>query len=317
MDSYKYYLILRFRGASIFIPSKERGVRRAQVYSLFGERITIENPEDIDYDMPIGTSQVSNMLHAMFGLVPVPTYRKSFLKRNEDIYKMAERAMVKYDGKCNEDMYRKSEYVQTFKPQFDSHMKIKTKLRGEYADGFYRWEYLRRCFGNDAESFRFLINFLSKILGVDDVTKSYTFECFAEEFTKHLNKEEVINFYEGEKFKDIENRYLKTPWAKAIFSKSHRGNTGSNTSYEKKTPLLNKNGNSSRRSVLSGVLVIPFNDDWVYKTLSENGKLPSFLDGGIIDVIGCEKCLPTPNYLDDFMEISEQKNVLNGYKIGD
>ena len=321
----KRYLHLKFIDATVNIRNKtdKRGtvvVNELGVYKLVP-------PAETAYENPIGVSQVSNMLHVMLSCVPKPTYRKSIIPRIDRIYEIAKNARIKYYDNCDKHINEIAEFNQTAKAAWNSNAMIKTILDGKEHNGFYRWNYLLRLFEGFESEKEELLNFFAEVLGVDDVIQSYTFAEFVKEFRKHVDEERVIDFYEnwleedtGEvngKGRSIKNKnLLGSPFIYAIFGKCPDGDgKGSNTNVttkeglERQTPLVYSHGTATKKAKLSGEIIIPFDDDEIYQQLIENGRIPTILDGGVVEVLGCKNFEPYPTYKSDFSEIFEQKTI--------
>ena len=138
-----YYLLLEFKDAGLVLNNKNSRPNGGWKHALneFGMNSNVP-ARNIDYDTPIGVSQVSNMLHVMFGLAPKPTYRKSFIERNDKIYEIAKKARIWYADACDEYIYEKAEVLSTAKYQTNAHKTPKTKIGDEVYDGVYSWSYL-------------------------------------------------------------------------------------------------------------------------------------------------------------------------------
>ena len=320
-----YYLRLKFEDAGLILPNKNARPNRGHTHinNEFGVYDPSEKPREIDYDMPIGTSQISNMLHVMLGYAPKPTYRKSIIKRIDQIYEIAKKARIRYYGGCDEMIYEKSEVLQGSKAPFNSHATKKTKIGDEVYDGFYRWSFLLRRFDKfDKQELTKILSFFNQTLGCKDVIKEYTFPEFVLAFEKYTDTKEVENFIKSNPIYFKNGGILLSAMSYVIFKRNinvsqgevnieNKKVTGNNTSFNQPTPLLESKDVNQKKAKLSGEIMIEFDDESILERLHECGTLPTLLDGGIVSVMSLEKELPFTNayYNLHFKEISEQKGV--------
>jgi hypothetical protein len=286
-----------------------------------------DNPREIDYDMPIGISQVSNMLHVMFGFVPKPTYRKSIIERNEKIYEIAKKARIKYYDECDKDIYEKSEVLQGAKAPYNSERKIKTKIGDKLERGFFSWSYFLKRFQRfDKKYLDNILAFFNKMMNCDDVTKNYTFEEFVLGFEKYTKSDEVKNFIKSNPIYFKRGRILLGKMSHVIFkymitvkgdsvtieNKEPSANS-SNVSYNQPTPLLLDKDINQRVAKFSGEIMVEFDNEEIIERMHKCGTLPTILDGGLISIIGLytEEDFPFTKtiYGLTYREISEQKGV--------
>ena len=304
-----YYLLLEFKDAGLVLNNKNSRPNGGWKHALneFGVNSNVP-ARNIDYDTPVGVSQVSNMLHVMFGLAPKPTYRKSFIERNDKIYEIAKKARIWYAESCDEYIYEKAEVLSTAKYQTNAHKTPKTKIGDEVYDGVYSWSYLFKWLNKRANEdlINDFFSLLNSVLGCDDITKSYTFEKAVLALRSHYDDEKMVKFYEDYEIK----KYIGSHFSYMLFGKpivNGKITTGNNTTFKSPTPLLENRSVSQRIARLSGEILVEIDDEELAERLHQFGTLPTLLDGGIVTVVSMEKWKPDPIDYEKFKEISEQK----------
>ena len=306
-----YYLLLEFKDAGLTLNNKKSRPNGGWKHALneFGVNRNIPT-RSIDYDTPIGVSQVSNMLHVMFGLAPKPTYRRSAITRNEQIYEIAKKARIRYYDACNEYMYEKAEVISNAKYQVDSHSKPKTKIGDKIYPGVYTWSYLHKWLNKraDKEFASELFSVLSDVLGCEDITRKYMFSDAVLALREHYDDERLINFFDKYGENTIK-KFIGSHFSYMLFGKpTVNGDitTGNNTTYKTPTPLLETKSINQKMARLSGEILVEIDDESLIERLHTVGKLPTLLDGGIVSVVSLEKWKPDPIDYARFEEISEQ-----------
>jgi hypothetical protein len=312
-----YYLLLEFKDAGLILDNKSQRPKEGWKHALneFGVNSNVPT-RNIDYDTPIGVSQVSNMLHVMFGLAPKPTYRRSAIERCEQIYEIAKKARIRYYDACDENIYEKSEVLSTAKYQVDSHRTPKARIGDKIYLGVYSWSYLSKWLTSraDEEFSSELFSVLSEVLECDDVRKTYMFEDavlglrkFYDDEIGYYNDERLIDFFDKHGEKKIVN-FIGSHYACLLFGRPHNSSMekSSNTPYKYPTPLLIDRGVSQRVAKLSGEILVEIDDETLVERLHQVGILPTLLDGGIVTVMSLEKWKPDPIDYAKFKEISEQ-----------
>lgn len=331
-----YYLKLKFEDAGLILNNKNSKTLKG--YTHIDNAFGVYNPSakgrEIDYEMPIGISQISNMFHVMLGFAPKPTYRKSFIKRNEEIYNIAKKARIRYYDGCDENIYEKSEVLQGSKAPFNSHATKKTKIGDKIYDGFYTWSFFLKRFDNfDKKELTKILSFFNQTLGCDDVIKKYTFPQFVLAFEKYTDTEEVKNFIKSNPIYFKFGGILLSVMSYVIFKRTitvsqgevkieNKKPTGTNTSYNHPTPLFETKDVNQRVAKLSGEIMIEFEKEEIIERLHRYGIQPTLLDGGLVSVMGLysdedDKCvngikkfqLTETYYKLTYKEISEQKGV--------
>lgn len=277
------YLTIRFENASLILPNKSNHPKGG--YQQYTQGVGITDYVECDLENPIGVDQLSNVLHVMCGLAPIPTKRKTIFTRNEELYNIAKNSYIKYDKGCNNDIDRKSEMFQASKYAENSELKITTKIGNESYNGFYNWVYFLRRFYKNKDMLEKILNFFNKVLSSENVMKDYKFDEFVIEFHKHLSDDDVKAF-------DAENRKaysgvgspLGGPFYRVIFeSKKY---TGSNTVYFQSTPILTSHSVEYKKGKLSGTIIIPIENEHIIEQMRNCGCNPTILDGGLVTIVG-------------------------------
>jgi hypothetical protein len=298
------YLRLRFQNACLKYDEKGKE---------YSGHCSLGNIQNSNWYSPIGVDQLSNALHVMFGLPPKPSKRESVFERNEDIYKLACGAYIKYDNYTPSDMNsvkfaRNLEFFQTAKPKSDSNSKVSTLIDGTVVTGYYSWDYFKRRF-TEKEMYLYdeIINFFSGTLGVSDVRKCYTFVNFVTEFHKHLNDEKVKTFIDNKLCKGGEYYGVGKPLNKPVvtlLTNTYEKAFGSNCDYSQKTPLLYTKG-TGRKISFDGEIIVPIPNEEYIDFLSEFGVLPTILDGGMVTIVSITNSVDIED--DNFKPILEEK----------
>lgn len=277
------YLTIRFENASLILPNKSN--RPMKGYQQYTQGVGITDYDECDLENPIGADQLSNVLHVMCGLAPVPTKRKTIFTRNEELYNIAKNSYIKYDKGCNNDIDRKSEMFQASKYAEDSHLKVSTKIGDEVYNGFYNWAYFLRRFYKNKDLLKKILNFFNKVLSSENVMKDYKFDEFVIEFHKHLSDDDVKTF-------DAENRKaysgkgspLGGPFYTVIFETKKP--LGNNTVYFQSTPILTLHSVEYKKGKLSGTIIIPIENEHIIEQIRNCGCNPTILDGGLVTIVG-------------------------------
>jgi hypothetical protein len=336
------YLHIKFTDAGLYIENNRK---------ILGGRKVLLNDDNtfvfLKYDnssvnikTPIGVNQISNMLHAMLGLAPVPSKRQNVMTyymeefRNSELYDLAKNhtfikyyTPYKYDetktrGENMKNLKKLSQTIQLAKPAFDSHLNCKTfvNIDGKQTElnGNYNWNYFFRTFYTDEDYV--LLNKLMKlfkdITGKDDVVKEYdSFIDFAFEIRKHSDDKRIISFLEDNKEDIDKHAATKNYYTTLFFKKKLKGNVfvsnkelnkiNPNSIYTSRTPLFNNKAVDYSRVNFSGEIVIEIENEEIIDNISKYGKIPTILDGGLIEILGCRKYSPYPDWKDDFDKISE------------
>ena len=331
------YLHLRFNDAGLFIENGRRVMGGRKVLINDDNFFSAEKYSDypVDIKTPIGVKQISNMLHVMLGLAPIPSKRNSALTnfkeefQNKEIYDLAKNhSFINYytsyiydDSKDrSENMKELKKYssaIQMAKPSQDTNMPCTTYFDGKEINGNYNWDYFIRRFRTkeDIEFLNKIFFLFNKVTGKKDVTKEFNhFTDFAKEFRKHSDDKTVIDFLET--YKSIitkKGSVIGGPFLSLIFKKKFINGIfqdndiiNSNTSYYNLAPLFNNKGVDYSKVNFSGEIIVEIENDEIINRLHEYGSIPTILDGGLIEVIGCKKMPPCPDWKQKYSKISEE-----------
>ena len=328
------YLHLKFTDAGLFIKNDDDYLMNCDNYCAHYVR---NSPYEIDIKNPIGVNQISNMLHAMMGMAPIPSKRVSALSyykeefRNKEIFNLAKNnSFIKYstsykydDEKSRDenmkDLYKYSYFTQTAKPSNNSGIKNIMYVGDKKINGNYNWDYLFRRFKTkeEHEFLDRLIKLFNDVTEKKNVVKEYnSFIDFATEFRTHYNDEKVKNFLnENKEYISKDKVHLiGTAFLILLFKRIIKNNeyaysdikSDSNITYSSLTPLLYNSGINNSKVNFSGEIIIEIENDEIINRLHEYGTIPTILDGGLIEVIGCKKTPPYPDWKDNFSKISEE-----------
>lgn len=294
------YLTIRFENASLILPNKSN--RPMKGYQQYTQGVGITDYDECDLENPIGVDQLSNVLHVMCGLAPVPTKRKSIFTRNEELYNIAKNSYIKYDKGCNNDIDRKSEMFQASKYAENSHLKVSTKIGDEVYSGFYNWAYFLRRFYKNKDMLEKILNFFNKVLSSENVMKDYKFDEFVIEFHKHLSDDDVKAF-DGENRKTYSGvgSPLGGPFYTVIFETKKP--TSTNTVYFQSTPILTLHSVEYKKGKLSGTIIIPIENEDIIEQIRKCGCNPTILDGGLVTIVGLKNRINETILETDYVKI--------------
>lgn len=275
-----YYLHLRFTGASL----------------KCDENNFFELKEQMDIMHPIGRTQLSGMLHALFGYIPKPKNRLTMIESVPEIDALVDTTYIKYNNSLTmEHPNTFNEIFITGKRHYNSHLKMSNVINGKTFKMFFSWEYFRRIYiGNETE-FKSIMQFLNNITK-EDVVNTYTMIQFVRTFRKNY-----VSNYDVQKF--IKEHYAKknvndNPYFRSLFGITDLENGGN--FYASKNPLLNTSGIGKNISY-DGELIVTFKNSELVKRLETYGRIPTLLDGGVIKVLSLEKYPPYMDLENDFV----------------
>lgn len=271
------YLFLNFENAGCF-PKKVNGSGFIKPDDF---KPNGENRTDIVFDDAlINVNHISNVLHVLCGLHPVPSLYKTKLERDETIYKCASNAMIKFkkDFKPNEKGYYNSEFMQGKKTKITSHKDIVQQIliKGEVRTitGVHNWRSWRRYLKTD-ELYNRVVSLFSDVC-LENNIKNYTLI-------------EIIEKFHSTILTDIQKDFLnvllvdikaikKTPICDILSGKSFdaKGLNQFNSNY----PITNI---SSVKKILrlDGYVMIPITDK-ILDMIKLNSGTATILDGGFI-----------------------------------
>lgn len=332
-DTIKCYLVLDFKDAALIVTYKSKPKPYAKSSSFISGPAKYEAP---DYDAPIGVSQLTNAIHIMCGLPPVPCKRKSesIFTHCEELVKMAQNSYIHYDNnsplrfvtvKENEEVKYSQEIGDMFyshKPFYNSKKKeFKTTIDGHTYNGLFNWTIFKeRVQGVSKELWNELLTLFNETLSSDNVINDYAFANFVEEFHKHLDDPQVKKF--REKRYDNYQKLVSNGLCKyqpggvhlrLVFNEVARkedgtikdpGNDhGPSTPY----PIFISGTPGYLKQRYKGRIIIPIYDDKVKEMMKEVGIIPNILEGGLVSIVGFKKSI-NQDYLEkNYAKITEQK----------
>lgn len=283
-----------------------------------------------DLSNPVPYTNLSNMLVTLMGGTPVPTKKDKRIgtvlenmSRPEICDEMAlnsyihidspidpDNAFVKVvygdDGnrysvlassvaKCGGEFF-KSEKT---KPNSNKKNSVTFNVNGKdiKIDGVYDYNLLLRVFDDNCTNpgYKRMIDFISELLGVEDVRKTYTFREACEILHTMSNsfefQEKVAKFYE--EMKSLWNDGgCQNKWFFTLFLYG-KNNTGSNTSnnskgFVTKTYLIERRGINKTKICVNGEIIVPITNEETYNAIMDGKGYCTFLDGGICEIVGIE-----------------------------
>ncbi len=323
-DAIKCYLVLDFKDAALIVTYKSKPKPYAKSSSFISKSTEYEAP---NYDAPIGVSQLTNALHIMCGLPPVPCKRKSesIFTHCEELVKMAQNSYIHYDNdsplrfgtiKENEGVKYSQEIGDMFyshKSFCNSHRPLTTTINGHKYNGLFNWTIFKeRVQGVSKELWNELLTLFNETLSSDNVINDYTFVNFVEEFHKHLDdpqvkkfREERYNGYQKKVSNGLREYYIGGNHLKLVFNEDKIG--GNDHKYNSPYPILNSGTPGYLKQRYKGRIIIPIYDDKVKETMKEVGIIPNILEGGMVSIVGFKKSI-NQDYLEkNYVKMTEQK----------
>ncbi len=305
-----YYLYFEFKSASLCV-SKSDG--KSVDYRRDGKSLVKKTEYTVDLENPIKVKHISNVLHCMFGFPPVPSTRDSIFKINEKIYDLAlNHSYIKYDNKFYY-LTKKGEkkFIATsfwsHKANFNSDQKTYSFVSNEKIEGNFTWINFHSQFSENKKMFAVVINFFNDLLGCENVVRKYSFALFLEEIKKYSDSEKMKNF-KKEYGKYLNSRKLlgKNGWYDAVFNGDLiKTKTRHNSSYSSKMPILYTHGFDRKKVIYDGKIIIEIEDENLINDLKQYGRIPTIMDGGVINILGIKKMPPMFNWKEEFIKISE------------
>ena len=283
---------------------------------------------------PIPYTTLSNMLISLAGGIPVPTVeskRKNFLCEltrptccDEAALNSYYRLTTPVDPKCH---YLKqvigvhgnryslvkpyfkfpTEFFLSEKFAVNSNSKVQTTLYFDESgkpvsvQGKYDFQMLLRLF-NDNENhpgYKRMIEFISELLGVDDVRKYYHFHhetglddelCMCKKLhgmSKNDWYNEKLTLFYDEMKELWDDGKCQSAWFYAIFGygkKSETCNTSCTQVSIPKTYLRVRRGNKTTKVIVNGQIIVPITDEKLYNAIMDGKGWCTFLDGGMCRV---------------------------------
>jgi len=269
-------VIIKFRGASIFTnrkPSNDKAVTDTG-WTGRDKAPRLEVPDDT-----LDARHVSNLLHVLMGERPVPTLRRSAMRRDESIYQCARRAVVRIEETSREETKTVRKAVKdswnTATLWYELNGK-QVKVKG----GLLYHERLMRFLG-DALYGSFL-DVLGRLTGSSNPRKEYTAHRGIEILNAHGNEPLV------KKFSIQCRKGGRTALANLLET---NGNTASITFHQGTGSRLNilvvnKGVEKVRR--VSGTIFVPVESDELLNRLTNGTGVATLLEGGFASLSGVE-----------------------------
>lgn len=342
MDDVKCYLLLNFSNAALIIKNDYLCSKKNPTYvkpSRYDTNVSVY--EEPDLKSPIGISQLTNALHVMCNLPPVPLKRKeeSAFTWNDELVKMAENSFIRYDNlpycrirrriktKKGDIIDKYTYFGDMFKSVKSHHNSDKRKttiIDGVKYEGYYDWGIFYSYFrGKLEKEWKELIMFFNSTLGCDDVISHYKFCDFVSEFHKHLFEPKVINFIE-KRYQELKNIKVKDGihrcsyytlngcnHLKIVFNE---GNTASDNTAHGHHPLFTRSSVDFLKLKYKGSIIIPIYNEKVLRQMENVGITPNILDGGLVSIVGLQKSIPEFVLESEYTKITEQ-NMLQTLEI--
>lgn len=305
-----YYLYLEFKSASLMIDKKSKN--KSTDYRRNGDSIVKKTSYEVDLETPLKVRHISNMLHCMFGLPPVSSVRDTIFTINDVIYDLAlNHSYVKYDNNFfyttakGEKRFLK-EIFWTQKAKYDSHQKTYSLIDGKKVGGNFTWENFHSNFYNDRQLFAIVIKFFNELLGCENVIKKFSFPEFLTEVKKYVNDDRMIGF-KGEYGTRLNNRKVigRNGWYEAVFEgKIITTKAAHNSNYSSPNPRLNIHG-IANKVTYNGRIIVEIENESLIEDLRKYGRLPTIMDGGVINILGLKKMPPMFDWKEKFTKIYE------------
>ena len=342
MNDIKCYLSLKFSNAALIVKNDYLCSKKNPTYvkpSRYNTNVSVYEGPDLEH--PIGVSQLTNALHVMCNLPPVPLKRKEETEFtwNSELVKMAENSYIRYDNfpycrirrkiKTKKgDIIEKYTYFgdmfKSAKIHHNSNVQTSTIIDGVKYNGYYNWEIFHSYFkGKLDDEWENLINFFNTVLNVDNVIRKYSYRDFVSEFHKHLSETKVVDFLKndyqklkGIKVKDNLHRcsYYTISGCNHLKIIFGEGNTSSDNSPHGHYPLFTRSGVDYLKLKYKGEIIIPIYDEKVLKQMERVGITPNILDGGLVSIIGLQKSIPASVLESEYTKITEQ-NMLQTLEV--
>ena len=290
---------LRFENARIF--PQCRNTPKNWVFSADEGKYVHKEVGAENFDNPITVNIVANVMRALTGDIPVPTLKPNDIGKNPIFEELATNAFVRYDTQRMDEKGRPmfSECMNTNKSHVgNSHSTITQEFKLSngttyIAQGHFDWHAFDQTFSNDNPiNAKSLLNFISDIIGVDDVRK-FTFREVVYQLSKYWHTDDLEA--KVKKFFDINytNNAITVSWMYILFGCvwvkgiiSREKLTACNRGYNGKTPLLCTKGITSVMYI-NGDICCPITDEMVNK-ISENMGTATILDGGLVYITEIE-----------------------------
>lgn len=292
-----YYIHIKFENAGLF-PFKTSSHNGKTIVKVDGER------GKRMLERPIDNSQLSNYLHCLFGLMPVPLnpqkcpHKISVNKRVEKIHSLINCAWIRYNG---------IPYVETIHTHKE-HYKATAKYMKDYTDTEspinITWSAFDREFSGYSDIKNKTLNLFNTVMGCDDVMnheKYHNLLKFIPDFKEHLKDDIVLEFLKHYASKGFAKEMKKKTGFKRYpldFGVNEKGEitlteagmarcifTGKLNSYNGAPSAirpLNLYRGVKRKVKYNGEIVVRVEDDNLIENIYRKyGTIPTILDGGI------------------------------------
>lgn len=294
------YLILNFKSAKLFRKKNVNLNKKCKDISYTSYNNTNTDRKEIEpFIEDITVHQISNMLHVLFNERPVPSLRKVFYKRNEDIFNLAQESYLKIDTptfltktKKNEYFDYHNEFIQTKKAKYNSFsiVKLNWKIVEEYI--------------SDLNKFEIFVKSLNDILNVN--VRSIAFMEIID-MVRDLEKDKRLKIYEN--IKNLQGCsgliYVFGVFKDGKFAQVDLSKITSAPGRSYKTIV---NG-IDKYSSLNGQIIIPINDEMI-EILENNSKgCATILDGGFVWIDSIKNANNIPNLDDEYSGFIKVCNI--------
>lgn len=281
------YLYLNFKNAKLFFPIKNQNDENFTHPDIEGK---VENDNSVvDMENLIPQHCVSNMLHYLCGLTPVPFKdRIGIMQKNSCIDEAAKTALIRIDSYYNPD--DKNGFYHEIKNtnkghKYNSHLKCKEVFGFETINGAnslngeYSFERIRINLGND-EYYSKIMSFIKSIINIEGKTHIEVWNelHYVVGSDNYVSKRDAF-VNENPTIVDL----LDTNFRKLIFNIGSFVQS-STTNYSKRRVLFNQKGVGYVFS-LTGDIIIEVNDD-IINLIDDGPMSATLLDGGLVTVTG-------------------------------
>lgn len=296
------YLILNFKSAKLFRKKNVNLNKKCKDISYTSYNNTNTDRKDIEpFVEDITVHQISNMLHVLFNERPVPSMRKVFYKRNEDIFNLAQESYLKIDTPVfkRENKKEKSEYFDFY----NEFIQTKKAKWNSFSIVALNWKIVEEYI-SDLNKFDMFVNYLNNILDMN-VTSLPFMKII--EMVQDLHKDERLKIYEVIKnMKKIDGLiYVFGQFKDGKFGKIDPSKITSAPGRSYKTIT---NG-VDKYSSLNGQIIIPINNEMI-EILENNSKgCATILDGGFVWIDSIKNANNIPNLDDEYSGFIKVCNI--------
>ena len=258
-------------------------------------------------DKIIRFEPISNMLHTLCGVRPVPTFKSTLRKRldvidamaKEGYYKLSNTVILKTeDGTCRPvlDVTTARKYVP------NSNRKDLTTIskKGVVYKGLVNWSTFRLHYKYTRENdYNLIHGKFKEWYGKDGYEQEHTLVDFLVYLAEDKGlKEEMKEFFSSKELYTMCGNFLKV-------IEGNQTDLGSFNSIPGIT-MNNRNYNLARRPTnssplfkmyLSGTFIIPVEDDNIYEEILKGNRVTNYLDGGIVEYVRSYRSIDSINLI--------------------